>query len=75
MVASHILEAELVGEMLLQPVLDLQDDQVLVQLLAAEAHAPWRVVALHFVEDVAGHGTRHIGAAETLDQVDVQVAG
>ncbi|MNJ55748.1 hypothetical protein D3C77_512660 [compost metagenome] len=75
MVAGHVLEAELVGEMLFEPVLDLQDDQVLVQFLPAKAHAPRGVVALHFVEDVAGHRLRHVGAAESLDQVDVQVAG
>ena len=38
-VARYVLEAELVGEVLLQPVLDLQDDQVPVQLLSAKAHA------------------------------------
>jgi len=74
-VAGHILEAELVGEVFLQPMLDLQNDQVLMQLLPAKAHAPRGVVALHFVEDVAGRGAGHIGAAEALDQVDVQVAG
>jgi hypothetical protein len=74
-VAGHVLEAELVGEVLFEPVLDLQDDHVLVQLLPAKADAPGRVAALHFVENVAGHGTGHVGAAETLDQVDIQVAG
>ncbi|MNC34236.1 hypothetical protein D3C75_826610 [compost metagenome] len=61
--------------MFFEPVLDLQDDQVLVQLLPAKAHAPGGVVALHFVEDVAGHGAGHVGATEAFDQVDVQVAG
>ncbi|MNF68680.1 hypothetical protein D3C84_505430 [compost metagenome] len=73
--AGHVLEAELVGEVLLQPLLDLQDGQVVVQLLPAEADAPGGVVALHFVEDVAGHALGHAGAAVTLDQVDVEVAG
>ncbi|MNH18786.1 hypothetical protein D3C79_785030 [compost metagenome] len=74
-VARYIFEAELVGKVFFKPLLDLQDDQVLVQLLAAKSHTPRGVVALHLVEDVAGHRLGDIGAAETLDQVDVQVAG
>jgi len=55
--------------------LDLQDDHVLVQLLAAKADAPRGVIALYFVKDVAGYGLGDIGAAKTLDHVNVEVAG
>ncbi|MNF63805.1 hypothetical protein D3C84_455170 [compost metagenome] len=75
MLTRHILEAELVGEVLFQPLLDLQDSHVVVQLLAAEADAARSVAALYLVEDVAGYRLGDTGAAETLDQVDVEVAG
>src|ERR1700712_5461 len=45
-----------------------------MQLLPAETHTPRRIAALHFIEDIPGHCLPHIGAAEALDQVDVQIA-
>ncbi|MNY23049.1 hypothetical protein D3C86_1566970 [compost metagenome] len=36
--AGDVFEAELVGEVFFEPVLDLQDDHVLVQLLPAESN-------------------------------------
>ncbi|MCY1401760.1 hypothetical protein D9M71_168830 [compost metagenome] len=74
MFAGNVLETEFVGEMRFQPLLDLQDYQVLVQFLPTEANAPRGVVALHFVERVTGHGLGDVGAAEALDQVDIQIA-
>ena len=74
-IARDVFEAELVGEVLFEPMLDLQDDHVLVQLLATKADTPRGVVALHLVKDVAGHGLGDIGAAKTLDHVDVKIAG
>ncbi|MNC82637.1 hypothetical protein D3C75_1362230 [compost metagenome] len=61
--------------MLFEPVLDLQDDHILMQLLSAEANAAGGIAALHFIQDVTGHGLGHVGAAETLDQIDIEVAG
>ena len=72
---GHVLEAELVGEMLFEPVLDLQDDHILVQLLPAETDPSRRIVALHFVKNIAGHGLGDVGAAEAFDQIDIEVAG
>lgn len=74
-VAGDVLETELVGEVVFQPLLDLQDRRVMVQLLSAEADAPWGVAALYFVEGIPGHRLGHRSAAETLDQIDVEVAG
>ncbi len=73
--AGHVFEAELVGEVFFEPVLDLQDDHILMQFLAAKADASRGVTALHFIEDVPGYGLGDVGPAEALDQVDVQVAG
>ncbi|MNJ52536.1 hypothetical protein D3C77_478770 [compost metagenome] len=74
MVARYILEAELVGKMFFEPLLDLQDVQVLMQLLPAKTHASRGVAALHFIEGVAGHRLGDVGAAEAFDQVDIQIA-
>lgn len=74
-VAGDVLETELVGEVVFQPLLDLQDRRVMVQLLSAEADTPWGVAALYFVEGIPGHRLGHRSAAETLDQIDVEVAG
>ena len=52
MVAGDVLETELVGEVVFQPLLDLQDRRVMVQLLTAEADTPWGVAALYFVEGI-----------------------
>lgn len=71
---GDVFEAEFVGKMLFEPMLDLQDDHVLVQLLPTKADTPRRVAALHFVENVTGHGLGDVGAAEAFDQVDIQVA-
>ncbi len=62
--AGHVFEAELVGEVFFEPMLDLQDDHVLVQLLPAETDPPRRIAALHFVKNVAGHSLGHVGAAK-----------
>ncbi|MCY1446151.1 hypothetical protein D9M71_627000 [compost metagenome] len=75
MFTGDILEAELVRIVLLQPLLDLQDGRVVVQLLAAEAQAAGRIAALHFVQYVPGHALCHADAAEAFDYVDEHVAG
>lgn len=72
--ARDVFKAEFVGEVLFEPMLDLQDDHVLVQLLPAKSHAPRCVAALDFVQDVSRNGLRHVGAAESLDQVDIEIA-
>ncbi|RMV63912.1 HTH-type transcriptional regulator glxA [Pseudomonas syringae pv. pisi] len=72
---GHVFKAELVGKVLFQPVLDLQNDHVLMKLLTAKTDSPRRVGATHFIEDVAGDGLGDIGAAEALDQINVQIAG
>jgi len=73
--ASHVLEAELVGKVFFELVLDLQNDHVLMQLLPAKPDAAGGVVALHFIQDVACDGLGNIGATEAFDQVNVKVAG
>ena len=75
MFTGDVFEAELVGEMFFEPMLDLQDDHVLVQLLPTEPDTPRRIAALHLVKDVAGHGLRHVRAAEAFDQIDVEITG
>ena len=37
---GHVFETKLVGKVLFEPVLDLQNNHVLMQLLPAEANAP-----------------------------------
>ena len=75
MIAGHVFEAKLIRQMVFEPVLDLQDDHVLMQFLPAKTDTSGGVVTLNLVQDVTGHGLGNIGAAEALDQINVQVAG
>ncbi|MNR54255.1 hypothetical protein D3C85_1744100 [compost metagenome] len=75
MFPGNVLEAEFIGEVLFQPLLDLQDDHVLVQFLPAEADPPWRIAALHLIQDIPRNGLGDVGATEAFDEIDVEVAG
>ncbi|MOA13994.1 hypothetical protein D3C78_1340690 [compost metagenome] len=75
MFPGNILEAEFIGEVLFEPLLDLQDDHVLVQFLPAEADPPWRIAALHFIQDIPRHGLGDVGATEAFNEVNVEIAG
>src|SRR3546814_4114964 len=69
---GDVLKAKLVGEVFFEPVLDLQDDHILVQFLTAEADSSRRVAALHFIQNVSCHSLGHVGAAEASDEVDIE---
>lgn len=73
--SCNVLKAELFGKMLFEPLLDLQDNHILMQFLPTEPHPSWHIVALHFVKNIAGDCLSNVGSAKTLDQINVQVAG